>query len=164
MDDPDGLEIINITSLVPKATANDQARTNDETSSRQRFMVSREDGLEEIKKDILGCYKNPCIKLRAKPRVIFEGESGVGSSPVREFLLCSMKIVEDGIEKEGKPLLFFEGEEDYKVPVHNHALRCTGAFKAIGRIVGHSILHEGPVVYIWAFKSSGTVPEINGLW
>ena len=181
-DDPDGLEIINITSLVPKATANDQARTDeppslenfrkentDETSSRQRFMVSREDGLEELKKDILGCYKNPCIKLRAKPRVTFEGESGVGSGPVREFLLCSMKIVEDGIEKEGKPLLFFEGEEDYKVPIHNHTLRCMGAFKSIRRIVGHSILHEGPVVYglskavvqYWTLTSHGSVDDIS---
>ena len=132
-DDPDGLEIINNTSLVPEAPINDQARNNyvtnkhpsledfrkentDETSTRQRFMVSREDGLEELKKDILGCYKNPHIKLRAKPCIKFEGESGVGSGPVREFLLCSMKIVEDGIEKEGKPLLFFEGEEDHKVP------------------------------------------------
>ena len=132
-------------------------------------MVSREDGLEELKKDILGCYKNPCIKLRAKPRIIFEGESGVGSGPVREFLLCSMKIVEDGIEKEGKPLLFFEGEEDYKVPIHNHALRCTGAFKAIGQIVGHSILHEGPVIYgvskavvqYWRLTAHGSVDDIS---
>ena len=55
------------------------------SSPRQKFTVSQEDGLDELKKDILGCYKNPQINLNAKPRVKFEGETGVGSGPIREF-------------------------------------------------------------------------------
>jgi hypothetical protein len=58
-----------------------------------------------------------------------------------------MKIIEDGPEKYGKPLLFFEGEDNHKIPVQDQALRCTGAFTAIGRIIGHSILHSGPFVH-----------------
>ena len=65
--------------------------------------------MDDLKKDILGCYKNPEIKLKAKLCVKFEGKEGIGSGPVKEFLLCAMKIVEEGIDKEGKPILFFEG-------------------------------------------------------
>ncbi len=134
-ENADDLEIISTTSLILEKlsgnktddsdvtnrtlTLEDFRRDNvDESLSRQRFTVSREDRLEELKKDILGCYKSPQVKLRAKLRVKFEGEEGVGSGPIREFLLCAMKIVEDGVEKCGKPFLFFEGEEDHKVPIH----------------------------------------------
>ena len=60
--------------------------------------------------------------------VRFEGEGGLGSGPIREFLLCAMKIVQDDIGKEGKPVIFFEGQDDHKVPVYDQLLRCTGAF------------------------------------
>ena len=141
----------------------------DESLPRQRFIVSREDGMEELKKDILGCYKNPKVRLTAKPLVKFEGEEGLGSGPVREFLLCAIKIVEDGIEKYGKPLVFFEGEDNHKIPIHDHALRCTGAFLAIGRIIGHSILHSGPFVYgvshavlqYWVLTAKGEVDDLS---
>jgi hypothetical protein len=113
----------------------------------QRFVVSREEGMEELKRDILGYYKDKTCKLTAKPRVRFEGEEGVGSGPVREFFLCSMKIVNEGIGGTGKPIIFFEGEEDHKLPIHDQSARSTGAFKAIGRIIGHSILQGGPLLY-----------------
>ena len=103
-------------------------KTIHEDLTRQRFTVSRKDGWEELKKDILCCCKNRQVKLTEKPKVKFEGEAGMGSGPIRELLLFSMKLVEDGIEKEGKPLLFFEGEENHKIPVHYQALRRTGAF------------------------------------
>jgi hypothetical protein len=174
----DDVEIIATTSMYleeppktnPSKSELEQFResTIDESLTRQRFTVSREDGMDELKKDILGCYKNPRVKLTAKPRVKFEGEEGVGSGPIREFLLCAMKIVENGLEKYGKPLLFFEGEDNHKIPVHDHALRCTGAFTAIGRIIGHSILHSGPFVYglseavlqYWVLTVNGDVDDL----
>ena len=111
----------------------------------QRFVVSQEEGTEELKRDILGYYKDKTCKLTAKPRVRFEGEEGVGSGPVREFFLCAMKLVHEGIGGTGKPILFFEG--DHKLPTHDQSARSTGAFKAIGRIIGHSVLHGGPLLY-----------------
>ena len=126
-------------------------------SQLQRFIVSRLDGMEELKRDILGYYKDKACKLTAKPRVKFEGEEGVGSSPVREFLLCAMKIVQEGIGGTGKPVIFFEGEEDHKVPIHDRSLRSTGAFKAIGRIIGHSLLHGSPLLY-------GLSPVVKTYW
>ena len=50
--------------------------------------MSREDGMEELKKDILGCYKNPKVRLTVKPVVKFEGGrrfrewSSTGISPL----------------------------------------------------------------------------------
>ena len=175
-DADDDLEILSTTMFATEVTNNDQVQMDsknqtdkpmtlqqfrddnvDESLPRQRFTVSREDGLDELNKDILGCYKNPLIKLKAKPRIKFEGEEGVGCGPIREFLLCAMKIVEEGIDKEGKPLVFFEGEENHKIPIHDHVLRCTGAFRAIGRIIGHSILHQGPFIY-------GLSPAVVQYW
>lgn len=129
----------------------------DEKLPRQRFVVSREDGMEELKKDILSNYKDSQCKLKAKPRVRFEGEEGVGSGPVREFLMCAMLIPQDGIGGTRKPVIFFEGEQDHLVPIHDQALRCTGSFKAIGRIIGHSFLHCGPVLY-------GLSPAVKRYW
>ena len=152
----------------PSTTNNEGAKSEDfsieslrkkvvDESQLQRFVVSRLDGMEELKRDILGYYKDNACKLTAKPRVKFESEEGVGSGPVREFLLCAMKIVQEGIGGTGKPVIFFEGEEDHKVPIHDRSLRSTGAFKAIGRIVGHPVLHGGPLLY-------GLSPVVKSYW
>ena len=53
-------------------------------------------------------------------------------------------MVEDGIGSTNKPIIYFEGQVDQKVPIHNPALRQTGTYRAIGRILGHSFLHDGP--------------------
>ena len=74
----------------------------------------------------------------------FEGEQGVGLGPVREFFVCALKIPQDGIQGEGRPVLFFEGECDHLLPVHNQIVQQMGIFTCIGRIIGHSILHGGP--------------------
>ena len=42
------------------------------SSPCQLFSVSRTEGTEQLKLDILGAYKNPNTGLKAKPRVCFE--------------------------------------------------------------------------------------------
>ncbi len=37
-----------------------------------------------------------------------------------------------------------KGEKDHLLPIHDQSLRLTGTFKALGRMLGHSILHGGP--------------------
>ena len=129
----------------------------DETLPRQRFNVSREDGVGDLKKDILSHYKDSNFKLTAKLCVRFEGEEGVGSGPIREFLMCAMKILQDGIGGSKRHVIFFEGEEDHRIPIHDQILRCTGSFKAIGRIIGHSFIHGGPLLY-------GISPAVKRYW
>ena len=45
-------------------------------------------------------------------------------------------------------------EKDHRLPLHNQSLRLTGAFKAVGRIIGHCALHEGPALH-------GTSPAVE---
>ena len=120
-------------------------------------LCQERNGIDELKKDILSHYKDSQCKLKAKPRVRFEGEEGVGSGPIREFLLCTMLIPQDGIGGIRKPVIFFEGEQDHLIPIHDQTLRCTGSFKAFGRIIGHSFIHGGPVLY-------GLSPAIKRYW
>lgn len=134
-----------------------QAENLDYNLPKQKFNVSREDGMDDLKRDILSCYKQPECNLKAPLRVRFEGEDGVGNGPIREFLLCAMKIVEEGLSKNKKPLVFFYGEDNHLLPIHDQAFRCTGVFKAIGRIIGHSVLHGGPLPY-------GFSPAILHYW
>ena len=119
-----------------------------ETSKPQQlFTISRMEDSEELKRDILVNYKSTKTNLKARPRVRFEEEEGVESGPVREFLLSAMKIADEGIGSTSKPVLFFEGDRDRRLPLHDHSLRLTGAFKAIGRIIGHCALHGGPALH-----------------
>lgn len=112
---------------------------------RQLFRVCRIDGIADMRRDIMGIYKNPNTRLKATPRVRFEEEDGVGSGPVREFLTCAVKLVDEGIPSlSGKSLVFFEGQANHRIPVHDQSLRLTGAFLSVGRIIAHSILHGGP--------------------
>ena len=116
----------------------------EENGPRQLFSVSRMEGFEELKRDVFVCYKGRRNKLMARPRVLFEGEEGAASGPVREFLSCAMKIVDQGMRISS---IFFEGEKDHRLPVHDEAIRITGSFKAVGRIIGHCALHNGPSLH-----------------
>ncbi|CAB3995641.1 E3 ubiquitin- ligase UPL2-like [Paramuricea clavata] len=102
-----------------------QKEVIEEDSPRQKICVCRIDGAN--------------IKVR------FEEEEAVGSGPVREYLVNAIKVVDEGIlTPNGKPLIFFEGEQDHRPPIHDQSLRLMGTFKAVGRIIGHSVLHGGP--------------------
>ena len=84
----------------------------DEDSPRQLFSVSRIEGNEELKCDILSHYKDRGNNFRALPRVRFEDKEGVGSRPIREFLLSATKIADEGLgssRSKAKPILFFWG-------------------------------------------------------
>ena len=94
-------------------------------SPRQLFRVCRSEGVEQLKLDILGAYKNHNTNLKANIRVCFEGEEGVGAGPVRKFLFYAIKLAGEGIDFPTKLIIYFEVEEEHKVPVHNQALRQT---------------------------------------
>ncbi|XP_031573313.1 uncharacterized protein LOC116307286 isoform X2 [Actinia tenebrosa] len=115
---------------------------------KERIFLSRLDGITEMKREIMGIYKNPQTNLHRAPRVCFEEEDGVGCGPVREFFSNVIKIIEEGISSSSsKPLMFLEGETDHRLPIHDQSLRAIGAFKAVGRMISHSVLHGGPFVY-----------------
>ena len=53
------------------------------------------------------CYKGKQNKFNALPKIKFEDVEGAGSGPVREFLLCAIKMVHEGMKVLSKPTLFF---------------------------------------------------------
>ncbi len=73
-----------------------QKQTINEDLPKQRFNVCRIDGKGELRRDIIGIYKKPNLKLCAIPKVMFE-EDGVGSGPVREFLVLAVQVADEGI-------------------------------------------------------------------
>ena len=122
-----------------------QKEVIEEEQPRQRFFVCCVDGVSELRRDIVGIYKKQDLKLKSNPKVRFEEEDAVDSGPIREFLVNAIKVLDEGIpSKNSKPAIFFEGQPDHRLPIHDQSLRLTGAFKAVGRIIGHSILHGGP--------------------
>ncbi len=75
-----------IKSLSPSDALKEYRTTNiREDALRENFYVSRLEGSEELKRDILSLYKNQKKNLRAPMKVRFDGEEGVGSGTVREF-------------------------------------------------------------------------------
>ena len=161
MEDDDGEEIIRIDPFhttcigdedvtcidATKAVLKFREEVINQNAPRQLFSVSRMEGIEELKRDIFVCYKGRRNNLMARPRLLFEGEEGAGSGPVREFLSCAIRIVDERMKISSKPTIFFEGQTDHRLPIHDQALRITGSFKAIGRILGHSVLHNGPSLH-----------------
>ena len=118
----------------------------DNEAVRQFFAACCDGGEAGTKADILAMYKNFNTNLLARPHARFEGEEGVGAGPLREFLQVAVKIAQEGIGFHSKPVIYFEGEPDYKLPVHSPSLRNTGSFRAVGRILAHSFLHGGPCI------------------
>lgn len=122
-----------------------QKEVIEEDSPRQKNCVCRIDGVSELRREIIGVYKKPGLNLKANIKVRFEEEEAVGSGPVREYVVNAIKVVDEGIPTpNGKPLIFFEGEQDHRLPIHDQSLRLMGTFKAVGRVIGHSVLHGGP--------------------
>ncbi|CAB3994772.1 PREDICTED: uncharacterized protein LOC107356592 [Paramuricea clavata] len=138
----------------------------DVNSAREQFYISRLEGIEDMKRDILGLYKDPRKNLKACPKVRFEGEEGVGAGPVREFFVCALGIAREGMSGTGRPVVYFEGEADHLLPVHNQMLQQMGAFVCIGKMIGHSILHGGPGLFgvssaakhFWAYNVDENPP------
>lgn len=65
--------------LLPRDALMQFRKIIDNEQPRQFFRVYRMDGLADMRKDIMGIYKKPNIRLKACPRVRFE-ELGVDLS------------------------------------------------------------------------------------
>ena len=102
---PDGLNDDEVYDA-SKAVTKFREEVVDNDSPRQLFTVSLMEGPEELQREIMVCYKNKTNNLRVRPRVLFEGEEGAGSGPVREFLLTAIKTIDEGMRLGLSPLYF----------------------------------------------------------
>lgn len=132
-------------------------KTVDEDKPPCRIYVSRIKG--EFASDVLSFYKGRSLQLAATPLVRYEGESGVGSGPRREYFSLVMQMLEAGFQTGNDTRkMIFEGEDDHKLPVKDPLLRQTGMFVAAGKMIAHASLHGVPpllygvspaVIYYW---------------
>lgn len=96
---------------------------------RQKICVCRLDGVSELRREIIGIYKRPDLNLKANIKVRFEEEEAVGSGLVCEYLVNAIKVADEGTPtSNGKPLIFFEGQQDHCLPVHDQSLLLMGTF------------------------------------
>ena len=56
-----------------------QLENTDNDNHQQRIFLSRMDGVNELRHDIISLYNSPSTNLRVVPRVRFEEESAIGS-------------------------------------------------------------------------------------
>lgn len=109
---------------------------------KQRISVCRVDGVMELRKEIMGIYKNPNTNFKVTPKIRFEEEEGVGSGPLREYFVETIRVLDEGIPSStGKPLLFLEGQSDHRIPTHDHSRRLTGTYNRAPILHGGSGLH-----------------------
>ena len=66
-----------------------QLENIDNDNHPQRIFLSRMDGVNKLKNDIISLYKSPGTNLRVVPRVRFEDESAVGSGPYKRIPITS---------------------------------------------------------------------------
>lgn len=124
---------------------------------KRKNTVCRVDGVIELRREIMGVYKNSKTKLTVPPRIRFEEEEGVGSGPLRELFAETMKVIDEGIPSSaGKPPLFLKGEADHRVPTHDFP-------EADWGIQGHgkddrALYSPWRLRIAWAFPSSQTLP------
>ena len=104
-------------------------------SPREQFYVSRMEGHEKMKQDILGLYKDPWKNLKAHPKVQFE-EEGVGTKPVGEFFVSALSTLHEGLDGSGRPVVYFEGEVDHLLSIHNQMLPQMGHSFVLAKLFG----------------------------
>lgn len=114
---------------------------------------------EEFSADVLTIYKKPNPGLRSTLRVKFENEAAVGEGPVREVFSTLMGFLQDGfpLDSEEQLTMIIKGQEDHKLPIPNALLCNAGFYTSVGRMIAHSNLHGGPLLY-------GLSPAVVEFW
>ena len=114
---------------------------------------------EEFSADVLTIYKKPNPGLCSTLRVKFENEAAVGEGPVREVFSTLMGFLQDGfpLDSEEQLTMIIEGQEDHKLLIPNALLCNAGFYTSVGRMIAHSNLHGGPLLY-------GLSPAVVEFW
>ncbi|XP_076849279.1 uncharacterized protein LOC143497276 isoform X2 [Brachyhypopomus gauderio] len=104
---------------------------------------------QDREREILTFYKRHEICWARPFSVILRGDSAIGDGVVRHFLSFVMSRVQFGFDLNldgcGRTL-FFIGQEDHLVPSTSRILLDSDLFRAVGRMIGHSFIHGGPLI------------------
>ncbi|KAI7789827.1 uncharacterized protein LOC130549524 [Triplophysa rosa] len=104
---------------------------------------------EEREREILTFYKHTVTNWARPLSVLLMGDSAIGDGVKRHFLSFVMSRDQYGfdlnLENCGRTI-FFNGQEDHLVPSTSRLLLDSDLFRVIGRMIGHSFLHGGPLL------------------
>lgn len=116
---------------------------------------------------IMRIYKNPKFNLKQSPDIHFQGEQCADmGGPTKEFFhiaINSFKKV-DNVDN----LQLFGGLDGHLVPVCGVDPIVSGCYEVAGKVIAHSILHDGPGFVglspaVVKFLSTGSVDEAKSV-
>ena len=123
--------------------------------------------VDEHLRQLMSIYKRPDLNLKKNLDVSFSGECGADmGGPSKEFFhvsLASLKKVDPVYNFQ-----LFTGEEGHLVPVYGADVLSSGCFQMVGKLLAHSILHNGDALIglappVKEYLVSGSVEEAGKL-
>lgn len=138
-------ECTNCISVIPN-TSTDSCKAID------IYRAKREKGTEYIEinrmqlsllRQLMRIYKNPKLNMKYQPDVLFSGEHGADmGGPTKEYFhsaIASLSKVDPAFN-----IQLFGGNSGHMVPLYGVDAISSGCFEMAGKLLAHSILHEGP--------------------
>ena len=106
------------------------------SEEKQKIKVDR----SKVLRGAICLLKSKLLLLKNPPEVEFLGEDGIDADvPKREYLYLLTHAICHG----EKNLVFFEGEDGHKLPIHNGEMVASQLFLYIGKLIVFSLLHGG---------------------
>ena len=94
-------------------------------------------------RQLIKMYKNPKLNLKKIPDITFSGEHGADmGGPTKEFFYNAISSL-----TRMDPLFniqLFGGNQGHLIPICGVDAVASGCFEMAGKLVAHSILHDGP--------------------
>ncbi|XP_076836719.1 uncharacterized protein LOC143504293 [Brachyhypopomus gauderio] len=117
---------------------------------------------QDREREMLTFYKRQNLDWTSPFSVRFKGDAAMGDGVTRHFFSLLMDKLHFGFDIDldncGKTLLF-NGEDDHKVPSTSRALVDGDLFRVVGRMIGHTFIHGGP---LFSGLSPSLLPLLSG--
>ena len=94
---------------------------------------------DDVWADMLAIYKQPRNLIGKRIRVILDNSPVIDTCGVRKHVYT--RVFADFVSN--KHLRLFHGPQNSVTPCYSAEARCSGLFKVLGTMVGHSILQDG---------------------
>ncbi|XP_046901909.1 uncharacterized protein LOC124484836 [Hypomesus transpacificus] len=114
-----------------------------------KFSLDLRQSVEDRERAIICFYKANTTNWARPLRCWLEGDAAVGEGVNRHVLNLTVHTLQTGFHVNygnGDVTILFEGQQDHLVPCASQLLLDSDLFLMAGRILGHSVLHGGPVL------------------
>ena len=142
--------IVQFVSFVGKPSITTHAPTAVEIMQSYRYQTEQGTAYIDVNRmqlsmlrQIMTIYKNPQFNLKKRVNVIFHGEQGADlGGPTKEFFhsaISSLSKVDPVFNMQ-----LFGGQEGHLIPFYGVDAVSSGCFQVAGKLVAHSLKHDGP--------------------